>query len=455
MKIDTIKRLKEIVGEENILTSYEERLCYSYDATAQEYLPDLVARVSTKEEISQILKFANQRNFPVYPRGAATGMTGGCLPIKGGLVIDLTKMNRILEIDTKNLIAIVEPGVITGDLQMAVERLGLYYPPDPASNKTCTIGGNIAESAGGLRGLRYGTTKDYVLALEIVIPTGEIIKLGSKTLKSVTGYDLVNLFVGSEGTLGIITKIVLKLLPLPECIYTLLAIFEDKKIALTTINEIIDSKIIPAALEFMDKTSIWCVRDYLKEEIEKVEALLLIEVDGRRKSVVEEIRLIEKIIKSKKAKLKIAKDKKSREKLWLARKSISPAIYKICYTKINEDICVPRTKILEMLENIEEISHKYQIRVMCYGHAGDGNFHINILTDKRNKEEMERVEKAVEDIFKTTIRLEGTLSGEHGIGNTKSKYLHLELGEIEIDLMKRIKRLFDPKNILNPDKIFE
>lgn len=449
-----VEEIKNIVGAKNVLTSYEECMCYSYDATGQEYLADLVVRPISKEEISQILILANKEKIAVYPRGAATGMTGGCLPIEGGLVVDLTRMKKIIEIDTENFWAIVEPGVITVDLQSAVEKKGLFYPPDPASNKTSTIGGNIAESAGGLRGLRYGTTKDYVLALEMVLPTGEIINLGSKTLKSVTGYNLTSLIVGSEGTLGIITRATLKLLPQPECINTLLAAFEDKKIAIATIIEIIKSKIIPAALEFIDRTALQCVKEYFEMNTDQIEAMLLVEVDGRKDTVEKEIKIIEEITRERGAKTKIAKNEKERSKLWLARKSISPAIYKICFTKVNEDICIPRTRIVEMLDRIEEISKKYSIRIMSYGHAGDGNFHINILTDKRNKEEMKRVEKAIKEIFTATIELEGTLSGEHGIGNTKSKYLDLEINEIEMKLMKKIKKIFDPANIMNPGKIF-
>ncbi|MDI6786025.1 MAG: FAD-linked oxidase C-terminal domain-containing protein [bacterium] len=449
-----VKEMKNIVGNKNVLSSREECMCYSYDATGQEYLADLVVRPITKEEISQILVLANKEKIAVYPRGAATGMTGGCLPINGGLVIDLTRMNKIMEIDTENFWAIVEPGVITADLQTAAEEKGLFYPPDPASNKTSTIGGNIAESAGGLRGLRYGTTKDYVLSLEMVLPTGEIINLGSKTLKSATGYNLISLIVGSEGTLGIITKAVLKLLPQPECTHTLLAAFKDKEVTIATIIEIIKSKIVPAALEFMDRTAIQCVKEYFELNTDQIEAALIIEVDGREDTVEKEIRIIEEITKKRGATTKIAKNVKERNKLWLVRKSISPAIYKICFTKVNEDICIPRTKIVEMLNKIEEISKKYGIRVMSYGHAGDGNFHINILTDKRNKEEMKKVEKAIKEIFTYTIKIEGTLSGEHGIGNTKSKYLNLEIKETEMELMKKIKNLFDPANIMNPGKIF-
>ncbi|MBU0599779.1 FAD-binding protein [bacterium] len=448
-------KIRNIVGEEDLLTSYEERLCYSYDATGQEYLADLVTRPTSKEEVSQIISLANQERIPVYPRAAATGTTGGCLPTRGGIVIDLTKMDKIIEIDTKNLLAIVEPGVITATLQSEVEKRGLFYPPDPASSKTCTIGGNIAECAGGLRGLRYGTTKDYVLGLEVVLPTGEIINIGSKTLKSVTGYNLSQLIVGSEGTLGIITKAVLKLLPLPECVNTILIAFEDKSEAVVTINEIINSKIIPAALEFMDKTSIWCVKEHFKINVEKVEAILIVEVDGRVEVVEKELKMIEEISKKKKTKIEIARSSQERKQLWLARKSISPAIYKICFTKINEDICVPRSKIEEMLDKIEDISKRYQVRMMSYGHAGDGNFHINILTDKRIKEEMERVEEAIKEIFISTVEMEGTLSGEHGIGNTKSKYLPLEIKETEMELMKKIKKIFDPHGIMNPGKIFE
>lgn len=451
-----IKNIQKIVGEENVAQDKETRICYSYDATNIKYLPDLIAYPRTPEQISAILKLANEAGFPVIPRGAGTGFTGGTLPVEGGVVLVLTKMNRILEIDADNLLAVVEPGVITVDLQREVEKIGLFYPPDPASLKTSTLGGNVAECAGGPRAVKYGVTKDYVTGLEVVLPTGEIISTGVRTVKSVVGYDLTKLLVGSEGTLGIITKIILRLLPLPKAKRTMLAIFPTIEGAATTVSQIISCRIIPTTLEFMDNATIRCVEDYLHIGLPvNAGALLIIEVDGHPEAVAQDIQEIQNICLANQAiEAKVAKDDKEAEELWKARRSVSPAVVKLNPTKINEDITVPRSKVAEILRRVEAISKKYNLIIVNFGHAGDGNIHVNVMIDKRRPEEVERAHSAVREIFAAALELGGTLSGEHGIGITKAPYLSMELGDLGVQVMKRIKKAFDPNNILNPGKIF-
>jgi len=451
-----IKELGQIVGKENIATAKEDLICYSYDATNQQFLPDAVVFPKNADEISLILKLANKEGFPVVPRGAGSGFSGGSLPVEGGVVVSLERMNKILKIDADNLIAIVEPGVVTGELQWAVEDLGLFYPPDPSSLKFCTIGGNVAECAGGPRAVKYGVTKDYVLGLEVVLPTGDIINTGAQTLKDVVGYDLTKLMVGSEGTLGIVTKIILKLLPLPEAAKTMLAVFSDMRDAATTVSNIISSRIIPSTLEFMDKNSISCVDDYSSMGLPAdVEALLLIEVDGDRDLTEKQAAAIQKICLDNRAReVRIARDKKEVKKLWLIRRAISPALAKLKPNKINEDIVVPRNKIPDAIIGIREIAKKYNLTNANFGHAGDGNIHVNIMIDKSDKDEALRAESAVKEIFQLVLSLGGTISGEHGVGISKMPYIDIELSQPAIEVMKNIKQVLDPKGILNPGKIF-
>jgi len=451
-----ITELINAVGKENISTAKEDLICYSYDATSQKFLPDAVVFPKSATDISSILKLANKEVFPVVPRGAGSGFSGGSLPVKGGVVVSLERMNKILKIDADNLVAIVEPGVITGELQWAVEDLGLFYPPDPSSLKFCTIGGNVAECAGGPRAVKYGVTKDYVLGLEIVLPTGEIINTGTQTLKGVVGYDLTKLMVGSEGTLGIVTKIILKLIPLSEAIKTMLAVFTDMRDAAKTVSKIISLKIIPSTMEFMDKNSISCVDDYSSMGLPAdVEALLLIEVDGDKRLIENQAETIKKICLNNGAKeIRIAVDKKEAKKLWQLRRAISPALAKLKPNKINEDIVVPRSKIPDAIIGIREIAKKYNLTNANFGHAGDGNIHVNIMIDKSDKAEFERAEKAVKEIFELVLSFGGTISGEHGIGISKMPYIGMELSQPAIDVMKKIKQILDPKGILNPGKIF-
>lgn len=456
---DAIKLIKKIVGDANVLDSKADRICYAYDATKQSFLPDIVIRPTTTQEVSQIMRIAYERDIPVYPRGAGSGLTGGAVPLFGGIVLDTVRMNRIIEIDTDNLTATVEPGIVVAEFQKKVEELGLFYPPDPASNEFSTIGGNVAECAGGLRCLKYGVTRDYVLGLEVVLSNGDVINVGVKTLKSVTGYDMVRLFVGSEGTLGVFTKIDLRLIPLPEKLKTCNAFFADTNSAARAVTDIIRNRVVPRTFEFMDRKTIECVERYKNVNISegKAAAFLLIEVDGIDAAVESDMQKIVDICKKNGAyKIQVARDDKERELLWSLRKAVSPALYQISPGgKINEDVCVPRSKIPEMLERVDAIAKKHAVPIASFGHAGDGNIHMNVLVDFDNPEELERGEAAIEDIFRSTIELGGTLSGEHGIGNTKAKFLRLEQGEEVIELQREIKELFDPKRILNPGKIFD
>jgi glycolate oxidase len=451
-----IRQIEDIVGKDNVLSSKEDLICYGYDATNLEALPNLVVFPGKVEEVSAILKLANKHRFPVVPRGMGTGFSGGSIPVLGGIVLVMTQFNRIIEIDTENLVATVEPGVITGDLQKAAEKLGLFYPPDPASQLYCTIGGNVAECAGGPKAIKYGVTKDYVLGLEVVLPTGEIVHTGVRTMKGVVGYDLTKLFVGSEGTLGIITKIILKLVPMPEGKRTMMVVFRTVEDAATAVSRIISSKIVPSMLEFMDAASIRCVEDYLQIGLPRdAGALLLIEVDGDREILEKYIEKINRIaLELNRYEMKIAADEKEIELLYNARKAISPASYRLNPTKMAEDITVPRNRIATFIRESRKIAEERGLKIINFGHAGDGNIHTSIMINDKNEGEKEMAEAAIEEIFKLTLRLGGTLSGEHGIGITKAPYIGLELDPAAIEVMRKIKRVLDPNNILNPGKIF-
>ncbi|HXY54246.1 MAG TPA: FAD-linked oxidase C-terminal domain-containing protein [Nitrospirota bacterium] len=453
LKPSVVKELKKIVGPANLSTSPEELVVYSYDATQREELPWAVARPASTREVSEILRLANRELFPVVPRGAGTGMSGGSVPIQGGLVLSLERMNKILEIDEQNLIAVVEPGVVTADLQREVEARGLFYPPDPASHKFCTIGGNVAECAGGLRAVKYGVTKDYVLGLEVVLPTGEIIKTGARTAKSVAGYDLTKLIVGSEGTLGVATIIILRLLPLPESVRTIAVFFSDIESAASVVSKIIASHIIPCVLEFVDRYALRAVEGHLKEDISGgAEAMLLIELDGTVDSTMREsARITEIVAEGGLARIKKAETDAERESLWKARRSISPALYAIKPKKINEDIVVPRSRIPDILREIEVIAKRHDLLIVNFGHAGDGNIHTNIMIDET---EMPKADAAVKEIFEATLRMGGSITGEHGIGLSKAAYLPMEVGPAALAAMKHIKQALDPNNVLNPGKIF-
>ncbi|WP_028307706.1 FAD-binding oxidoreductase [Desulfitibacter alkalitolerans] len=457
--MDVIKRLEKIVGEDNVLTKYEDKYCYTYDASAvsggKSQVPLAVVFPANAQEVSEILKLANEERIPVIPRGKGTNVSGGSISVAGSIIMVLTKMDKIISIDKKNMVAVLEPGVITGEFQNQVEQMGLFYPPDPASKNFSTIGGNVAECAGGPRGAKYGVTRDYVLGLEVVLPTGEIVKTGAQTMKSVAGYDLTRLFVGSEGTLCVITKIIVKLIPLPEGKKTMLAIFDDMYKASETVAEVFMAGVVPTTMELLDNIYIKSIEECMKIGLPvDAEAVLLIEVDGDREVLDKHMNIISEICKKQgAAQVKIAGDDREAEELWVARRAAFAAVSRVRPTIIGEDATVPRDKIPAAVQKIREIADKYNIIIAVLGHAGDGNLHATILTDERDAEEMERVEQAADEMFPALLEMGGTLTGEHGIGRVKSKYLPMEVGAEGIALMKAIKRTLDPNNILNPSQM--
>jgi glycolate oxidase len=406
--------------------------------------------------VAEIVLLANKHRFPVVPRGAGTGRSGGSVPIEGGVVLVLTRLNRILEISKNDLVAVVEPGVILAKLKAAVEAEGLYYPPDPASADFCTIGGNVAECAGGAVAVQYGVTRDYVLGLEVVLPTGEIITAGTRTMKGVVGYDLTRLFLGSEGTLGVITRINLRLVSKPPARQTLVASFESLAAAAEAVSLVLRSGLAPTALEFMDHVTLSCVKEMLPFALpEDTAALLLIAVDGQIHDVEERTAHIAQFCKEQGAGLVlIARTVEEAERLWRARKVVSPALLKVKPHKVSEDVVVPLGAIPKLIDALQEIARHRGLIIPSYGHAGDGNIHVNILYDRQVAREREAMNLAVEDIFTVVRELSGTLSGEHGIGLTKAPYLGLELSPAAMALQRRIKAAFDPRNIMNPGKIF-
>lgn len=448
--------LRKLVAPERVLDSLEDRVLYAYDGTTQKSLPDAVVMVRSAQEVSAVMKYATAHKIPVIPRGAGSGLSGGSIPTEGGIAMAMVGMNHIKEIDTKNLVAVVEPGVITGQLQKAADAAGLYYPPDPSSLNYCTIGGNIAENAGGAHCIKYGVTKDYVMGLEVVLPDGDVVRLGGKQVKNVTGYNLVQFFVGSEGTLGVITEATLRLVARPQAKKTMLGIFSSLDAAAETVTGILHAGVVPSSLELMDQRSIHCVEDYLHLGLPRdAEAILLIESDGMPEAVESEAKTIAEVCQRMKVhSFQTAADAKEAAMLWQARRSISPAISKLRPSKIGEDICVPRSAVPEMIRRVQKISDKFSLPIVIFGHAGDGNLHPNILTDRRDKEEMVRVEQAIAAIFEAAVDLGGTLSGEHGVGITKKPFLSLEFTPELIKLMKNLKRAVDPQGVLNPGKIF-
>ncbi len=450
-----IQKIKKIVGNNGISCEKEDRLAYAYDATGIEHLPDLIVFPTNPQEISDILKLANAHLFPVTPRGAGTGMSGGSIPVAGGVVLVMTRLNRILKIDRDNLIAVVQPGVITGKFQKTLEKQGLFYPPDPSSADFSTLGGNIAECAGGPKAVKYGVTRDYVLGLQVVLPTGEIIRTGVQTAKGVVGYDLTRLMVGSEGTLGVVTEITLRLLPLPEAVRTLAVSFSCMKAAAKTVSEIIRQGVVPRAIEFMDQASIRCVATYAPLGLgQAIEALLIIEVDGTRETAEKAAcRISDLCFGMGAVDVKTASNSQEAEALWKARKSISPALFQYGPDKINEDIVVPRSNIPDLVEKIQALSQKTGLTMVSFGHAGDGNIHFNIMLDKKDPCQVQKAMDAVSEIFDFTIQLGGTISGEHGVGITKADFMPQEIRPEALALMKRIKAAFDPLGILNPGKM--
>lgn len=456
MKPELIRELKETLGEDRVLDSLVDRTTYAYDATWGEALPDVVILPRSTEEVAATLEIASRERVPVVPRGAASGLSGGAVPVVGGMCLSMTRMNAILEINPDELIAVVQPGVVNMDLQKAAAELGLFFPPDPASWDMATLGGNVAENAGGPRCLKYGVTKDYVLGLEVVLADGQIMRTGGRTIKNVAGYDLTSLFIGSEGTLGVVTEIIVKLLPKPAARTTVMGVFERIEQACDAVNRVITSGVLPLTTEIMDGDCIEAVQSQKDYGLPAdVDAVLLIDVEGWPEALARESEIVAQACRAAGAQeVRRARDESEAEQLWAGRRAISAALANLG-DKLGEDIAVPRSKIPEMVTRIRKIGRQYELRTPVFGHIGDGNLHPYLICDRTNPEMMERVRVAAGEIFASAIELGGTLTGEHGIGLAKRDYLARGLHPLARERMLAIKRLLDPDNILNPGKIFE
>jgi glycolate oxidase len=455
---DFVDGLRAVVGAEHVRTDPGTLEAYGADALKRGRPADVVVTPDGADHISAILKLCSSHRIPVVPRGGGTGYTGGAVPTAGGVVLSLERMNRILEIDEENLVVVVEPNVITGTIQDAVERVGLFYPPDPASLRTSVIGGNVAECAGGPRAFKYGTTKHFVLGLQAVLPNGDIIETGGKVVKNVVGYDLTHLLVGSEGTLAVITRIILRLVPKPPVQSTLRATFATIADATRAVSNVIKARVIPAAVELIDRDSLEAVAKYL--DVRSLApagtgALLLLEVDGLAEAVTEEAARCEQACREAGAtEILRARDEAERQEIWRVRRELSPALKTITPIKFNHDVVVPKGRIPQLFEFVERLKKDYRLRIPSFGHAGDGNIHVNIMVTQGDDDEMRRAHEAERVLFEGVVALEGSISGEHGIGFVKAKYLSLELDAQTIEIMKAVKRAFDPQGILNPGKIF-
>lgn len=453
-----INRLEKILGSAGVLITPEDLVVYSFDGTFSEAWPDVVVLPETTEQVCQVVRLAAETQTPIVPRGMGSGLAAASVPYPaGGIVLSLTRMNRILEIDTVNSTVRAEAGVVTADLQAAVEKIGLFYPPDPSSLRHSTIGGNVACNAGGPRCLKYGVTGDYVLGLTVVLADGRILTTGGKPIKDVTGYDLTALFTGSEGTLGIVTEVLLRLIVKPRFYKTALADFNSLDDASLTVNAILAAGVVPATLELMDQTAIVCIEEAMHLGLNTgIEASLIIETDGADEgTVTREINACESICRTNGAtSVKIAQDELERNGLWKARRSMAPSLARKAPNKLGEDITVPRSAIPEIVQRLRQISAKYGLPVVIFGHAGDGNLHPNILFDKRQPEQWSRVEQMVGELFEASLSVGGTLSGEHGVGVLKRPYLARALGAVSIETQRSIKHALDPMNILNPGKMF-
>jgi glycolate oxidase len=457
---EIVEILHRIAGEDNVLADDEAREPYTHDETVGLRAdPEVVVKVSGAAQVSEILKLAQRERIPVTPRGAGYGLSGGAVPVQGGIVLSTEKMNRILEIDHANLMVTVEPGVITGNIHRAVEAEGLFYPPDPASLDSCTIGGNIAEGAGGPRAVKYGITKDYVCGLEAVLPSGEIIHCGGKLVKNVTGYSLIQLLIGSEGTLAVVTKIVLRLIPLPQVQVDLLVPFDDFQAAADTVSGIIAHRILPTTIEFMERDSILAVERLLEKKAPHSDAAahLLIQLDGNVQAAVEaDMEVVGELCLEHGARdVLVAKDRPTRERLWETRRMIIEALNHESPVNHMEDVVVPRAEIHRLLKGIKEIAGRHGVRIINFGHAGDGNVHVNVLKDGIPDGRWgELVPAVAKEIYQLALSLGGTITGEHGIGATRRQYLPMALEEAQIALMRQIREVFDANHILNPGKIF-
>ena len=453
-----LQRLRSIVGSDQVLTAREDLIPYSFDGTAAlQQLPGVVVMARSTAEVVGVLRLALETQTPVVTRGSGTGLSGGSLPSPGCIVLGLVKMDRILEVDAANLTLMAEAGVTTVQIADAAAAAGLFYPPDPGSMKISTIGGNVAENSGGLRGLKYGITRNYVMGLEVVLPDGEILWTGNKCVKDVAGYSLRDLFIGSEGTLGVITRVLLKLLPKPAAKKTLVATYDQMDRAAQTVSDIIAAKIIPCTLEFLDRTTIRCVEDFAKVGLPlDCEAVLLMETDGHPAAVAEEAEQMEALARRNGAiEVRVARDEAEANRLAAARRSAFSALARVAPTTILEDATVPRSELAHMIRFVDGIARKYRLRIGTFGHMGDGNLHPTFLTDERNKEEMERVHHAFQEIFDEAIRLGGTITGEHGIGVAKKDFLPKFAGDASMRVMRELRKALDPRGILNPGKMFD
>jgi len=453
-----IEHLQQKLGAANVAFEKEDLLVLGYDSTpGVHHLPEVAVYPTSSEGVLAAMEVARREGLPIVPRGSGTGLSGGSVPVKGGMVLCLNRMNRILEIDEENLTATCEAGVVTLDLFNATAAKGLFYPPDPGSQKISTLGGNVMEDAGGLRGLKYGVTRDYVMALRCVLPDGSFLTTGGKSVKDVAGYAFKDLLVGSEGTLGIITEVTVKLIPPPQAKRTFLAYFDDIRVAGAAVSKIIAAKIIPSTMEIMDRATINCVEDYVKIGLPRqMAALLLIEVDGHPAMVEEEAAGVETILKAvKAAEIHVARDAEEAGKLAAARRTALSALARVSPTTLLEDATVPRSMLAETFAEIERLTAKYQLKVGTFGHAGDGNLHPTVLCDERNREEMARAHAFYDDLYGKVLAWGGTVSGEHGIGLAKKEYLARQIGAGGVKVMRRIKDAFDPEGILNPGKIFD
>ncbi|MGY8822468.1 MAG: FAD-binding oxidoreductase [Candidatus Latescibacterota bacterium] len=458
MNEELLAKLAAFLAADQLLTSEEDLSVYAFDGTAMLHQrPGCIVLPMSTEQISRVLALANEYGVPVVTRGSGTGLAGGSVPSAGCIVLCLVRLNRIVELDARNLVMVVEPGVLTQKIADEAAAAGLFYPPDPGSIKISTIGGNVANNSGGLRGLKYGVTRDYVMALQIVLADGQILETGTKCVKDVAGFSLRDLFIGSEGCLGVITQITLKLIPQPAAKKTMLALFDSMTQAADTVSAIIENKIIPCTLEFLDKVTIECVEDYAKIGLPTdCEAVLLMEVDGHAAQVDEQAEQVMALAKEGGAReVRLAQSAEEALKLASARRTAFSALARLAPTVVLEDVTVPRSELARMVAFINEVGQRHRVKVGTFGHMGDGNLHPTFLCDEREKEEMERVEKAMQEVFDFAIELGGTITGEHGVGLAKKPFLPAQLGAVGMDILRRVKDSFDPKSILNPGKVFD
>jgi len=450
-----MKELIKIVGEENFTDALEELVPYSYDASVNVQRPNSVVWPESTEQVSQIVAFANEQKIPVVPRGSGTSLSGGVIAINGGIIIDLSRMNRILEISIEDRYALVQAGVVCDDLNGKLAKYGFTFPPDPASSSVATIGGNVGTNAGGIKGAKYGTTRDYVMGLQVVLPTGEVMNTGSRTMKCVSGYDLAKLFVGSEGTLGVVTEVTLKVNPIPRYAMTAVATYDKLEDAGNAISQTMTSGLTPSVMEILDRITLKSIKENTDIDLPDAEIMILAETDGYTcEEVQAQMDVVLRILKENNPSLiKTAQDEKERLELWNARKSAYATLARISTSFVLDDVTVPVSRIPELLVGIQEIAQRHGLVVATYGHAGDGNLHPQILYDEYNAEQVEKMERVESDLFRLAISLKGTLTGEHGIGLSKADYMTLEHDVVEMDLMQRIKKTLDPNNIMNPGKM--